>query len=403
MSQLLSQLTIQIITFLLIVRLFNHTQSTIATSFLWLSYALPAIFIGPFASAAIDLLSKKKVLMLTNFIQSIIIFIYSLIFSKSIFLLFGAVLFYSIVNQFYLPAELSTLPSVVKSNSLAKANGLFFITQQASLFAGFSIASPLGRFVGFKYSLYICSIFLFLAFLSVCFLSDIKKGIFVFKNIEDSFSEYFTQIINGYNYIKKNKTVLYPLLLLLGTQMCLSIVIVNLPVIAQELIKIKIENAGSHIVLPAGLGAIIAAFSIPKYLDKGIRKIILIKRSIFLLSLCLILIAFLIPELPIKLILWVSIFLIILFGYAFVGIVIPTQTFLQEKTPIKFRGRVFGNYGFLLTIASVFPIILSGTLTELLGIKTLSFIIGSLFLIFLIYISRLPKNAVFEKEILINN
>ena len=42
-SQILSQLTINIMNFLLLIRLFEHTGSTIATSLLWAAYALPAI------------------------------------------------------------------------------------------------------------------------------------------------------------------------------------------------------------------------------------------------------------------------------------------------------------------------------------------------------------------------
>jgi len=63
-------------------------------------------------------------------------------------------------------------------------------------------------------------------------------------------------------------------------------------------------------------------------------------------------------------------------GFAFVGILIPTQTFLQEKTPDDYRGRVFGNFWFLVTIATIFPVIFSGTLTEIFGIKILLFVLA---------------------------
>ena len=63
-SQILSQLTINIMNFLLLIRLFEATGSSVATSFLWVAYALPAIFIGPFASASIDMLERRKVCLL---------------------------------------------------------------------------------------------------------------------------------------------------------------------------------------------------------------------------------------------------------------------------------------------------------------------------------------------------
>lgn len=101
-SQILSQLTIYVMNFLLLLRLFEKTGSTIATSFLWVAYALPAILIGPFAAAS---------------------------HRTSLFLIYGVALAYSFLNQFYVPAELATLPSVVKKKVLPHANGLFFLTQ----------------------------------------------------------------------------------------------------------------------------------------------------------------------------------------------------------------------------------------------------------------------------------
>ena len=61
-SQILSQLTINIMNFLLLIRLYVDTGSTIATSLLWISYAIPAVAIGPIAAAAVDIFERRKVL-----------------------------------------------------------------------------------------------------------------------------------------------------------------------------------------------------------------------------------------------------------------------------------------------------------------------------------------------------
>src|SRR3990167_7049160 len=87
-SQILSQLTIYIMNFLLITTLFNRTGSAIATSLLWVSYALPAIVVGPFGAAITDMVDRRKVLMITNLLQSLVIFLYALNYTKGIFLLY---------------------------------------------------------------------------------------------------------------------------------------------------------------------------------------------------------------------------------------------------------------------------------------------------------------------------
>src|SRR3990170_5908890 len=133
LSQILSQLIISIMNFLLLIRLFAVTGSPIATSLLWVAYALPAILIGPFAAASVDLVDKRKVLMITNLLQSGTIFGYALIHETKFFLLYGVAFTYSLLNQFYVPAEAASIPSVVPKKHLPFANGLFFGTTEGKI------------------------------------------------------------------------------------------------------------------------------------------------------------------------------------------------------------------------------------------------------------------------------
>ena len=114
-SQILSQLTINILNFLILIKLFQETSSPIATAMLWVSIAIPAIIVGPFASASVDLFDKKKILIITNLLQAITIFVYAIGNLSSIFLLYIIAFTYSLLNQFYVPAELATIPTVVKT------------------------------------------------------------------------------------------------------------------------------------------------------------------------------------------------------------------------------------------------------------------------------------------------
>src|SRR3989304_7311492 len=121
-SQILSQLTVNIMNFLLLAHLYNSTHSTIATSLLWVAYSLPAILVGPIAAASVDLISRRKMLMITNLLQAATVFGYLFINQQSIFILYAVVFTYSTLNQFYGPAELATLPSTVGTGMLARAN-----------------------------------------------------------------------------------------------------------------------------------------------------------------------------------------------------------------------------------------------------------------------------------------
>jgi MFS family permease len=387
-SQILSQLTINIVNFLILIKIYSDTHSSIATSLLWVAYALPAILIGPFAATSVDMLNKKKLLVFTNLLQSVTVFSYILFSNSSVFLLYGIAVVYSFLNQFYVPAEQSTLPSVVQKAAYPLANGLFIITQQGALVVGFGVAGLLLQLLGFEYSILLCSGFLFLAFISVLFLPEMKTKDFIPEDLGDAVLKFFDRIAEGYSYIKDHRYVLTPFLLLLSLQVALVIVMVNVPIFSTEILNINVNQAGALIVVPAGIGAAMGALTFPKALKRGLRKKVVVENSMLIMSLSLLLFSFLIPMMFGLYRVVTAMFVAAALGFGFIGITVPAQTFLQEKTPLGLRGRVFGNYGFLAIVVTIFPVIITGTITELFGPKFLIFTLFVLSLTGLIIIKK---------------
>ncbi len=402
-SQVLSQLTINIMNFLLLIRLYERTGSSIATSFLWVAYALPAIVVGPIAAASVDLFDRKKMLVIANLMQSLTIFVYAFLHESSFFLLYGIVVTYSFFNQFYVPAEAASMPSLVKKKYLPQANGLFFLTQQAAMIIGFGFAGLLNHTIGFHYSLYLCSFFLFLAFISVGFLPTMNTRDKMPKNFEKALLKFFTRMIEGYRFIKENRSILLPFTLMMGLSVALSVIVVSMPVLAEDVFNISANAAGVMIAMPAGIGAAIGTLIVTRLLKKGWRKKRAIETSLKIMTLMLFVLTFILPEISSIFRLVVGLICILLLGLAFVGILIPSQTFLQEKTPGGMRGRVFGNYWFLATIATVFPVIFSGAITEILGIRFLLFILTASTVAALMFSNKYGENVIKGKLIFYKN
>lgn len=379
-SQILSQLTINILNFILLIRLFEETGSAIAISLLWVIFALPAILIGPIASAVVDMVDRRKVLMITNFLQSLTILFFALSHRFSSFLIYQVVFVYSLLNQFYVPAEAATLPSVLPKKNLTQGNSLFFITMQAALILGYGMAGVLKEFWGFESTLYLGAAFLFLAFLSVYYLPSFKTKHQMIFDFEKGIKIFFVRIIDGYNFIKGKPTVYIPFLLLLAFQTAYSMVIVTIPILAQEILKIGLNFAGVYIVIPAASGALLAAVTLPKLISKGWRKKKVIEISLINLFLIIIFFILGIPFLNYWPRVIIGFLAIVVAGLSFIGVLIPSQTFLQEKTPHNLRGRVFGNFWFLTTIASVIPVVFSGTIIELLGVRFLYLLLALMIL-----------------------
>lgn len=370
-SQILSQVTVNMMNFLLLAKIFEATGSTIATSLLWVSYALPTVFFGPVGAAMADFANRRKTLMITNILQSLVILIYVFTNRYSIFLLFAVVTLYSFLNQFYVPAESASLPSVVGKKKLPQANSLFFLTQQLSLVVGFGFAGLIEKLVGFNGALIISSVMLFVAFLSVYFLPNLRPRKKMPENFEDVLKEFFSHIVEGYRFIKERKPILYPLGLLFMIQVGLTIIVSNLPVFADEILKVSISYVGLFIVVPAGIGATLGSIYVNRLIKKGWRKKKIIDIALSLLGVGVLIIALGIPFIPGFIRFISGPILVLIVGFGFVGVNIPTLTYLQEVTPEWLRGRVFGNLYFLITIATIFPVIFSGVVSEFFGLKTL--------------------------------
>lgn len=367
-SQILSQVTVNMMNFLLLARLFESTGSSIATSLLWVAYALPTIFFGPIGAGIVDLVSRRKMLVITNLLQAIVIFVYIFNHQYSIFLLFAVIVAYSFLNQFYVPAESASLPSLVSKTKLAKANSLFFLTQQLSLVVGFGFAGVIQKFIGFKGSLILCSGLLFVAAFSVYFLPNMNPTKKLPKNFEAILKTFFNHILEGYKFIKEKKTILYPLSLLFAAQVGLAIITANLPTIGKEILDVSMAYVGLLVVVPAGIGATIGSIFVTRMVKNKWRKKKIIDVSMAILGFATLALVFGgVISTPL---------LVVLVGLGFVGINIPTLTFLQEVTPEWLRGRVFGNLWFMITIATIFPIIFSGVISEFFGVKTLLAIMG---------------------------
>jgi MFS family permease len=395
-SQILSQFTINIMNFLLLTYLYTATGSSIATSFLWIAFSLPAIIIGPFGAASVDLVDRRKMLMVTNLLQALTILLFVFIYGESVFIIYVVVFIYSALNQFYVPAESATLPATVSKNHLQKANSLFFITMQGAVIFGFGIAGLLQRTIGLNGALILSTVFLFVAFVSVSFLPPNKPRKIISGEFEKDLKTFFATIMEGYEFISKNKTILLPILILLAIQAGLAVIITNMPSMAAEVLNISVNLAGISLVVPAGIGALIGSIYIPRLSKRTWRKKTIVEISLAIVSVALLGVAIGVPILPLAVRLTVTSILIIITGFAFVGVNIPTITFLQENTPEWFRGRVFGNLWFMVTIANMIPVLFSGAITELFGVRTLLVIMAIAALLMLFY--SLKKGQVIIRE-----
>ena len=376
-SQVLSQLSINIMNFIVLINIYETTNSTIAASIVWVAYGIPAIILGPVAAAAVDMMDRRKILMLANIIQAIEILIYALLVNNLIFISYGIVAAYSLMDQLYVPAEAATLPTLVKKNKLAEANGLFFISAQSSAILGFGFAGLISEAIGTQTTVFLGSLMLLFAFFSTSMLPPAKAKIKITgKSLEDHFYSFLGRMKEGYVFIRHNNRILYPFLFMMWLQVSLSILVVNLPAIGEKIIQVRPAQAGPLVVGPAGVGALIGTVLLPKILKSVKRKIMVVETALIAMAATFIFVSVAVPffEFWIARLLLVLAFLII--GFSYVSALIPSVTFMQEQTPSKLMGRLFGNFWFLANTATLIPVIFSATITDLLGVNLMLLLMG---------------------------
>ena len=376
-SQILSQLSINIMNFIVLVHIFESTNSTIAASFVWVAYGVPAIIIGPIAAAAVDLFDKRKILMIANLVQAVEIFIYAILLRKFIYLSYGIVAAYSLMDQLYVPAESASLPSLVNKKNLAQANGLFFISAQSAALLGFEMAGLISEVIGFQITMLLGSVMLLTAFASTYFLPRLKSAsLKKSKSVEEKFYEFLGRMKEGFVFIRHNNTILFPFLFLMWLQISLAMLVVNLPEIGVNILKTKPSLAGPLVVGPAGIGALIGTLLIPRILKRGIRKVKIVEISLVVMAFSFLMVVFTAPVFEF----WIG-RLILITCFAFIGAtyvcaLIPSMTYMQTQTPNKLMGRLFGNFWFITNTATLIPVMFSATITELLGVNLMILLLG---------------------------
>lgn len=388
-SQAASQFTIHMINFALMVRIFNLTGSSTAISFLILAYGAPCLLFSMIAGAYVDRISRKKILVATNIIQAFIILIY-LFLKHEIWIIYLLVFIYSFVNQFFLPAEAASIPNLVKKDYLMFANSLFMFTLYGSFILGYALSGPLLYFFGDSSPFFVGFILLLLAALSVSFLhKDVIKRKKTRGLLNESLTEIWKEVKEGWEFITRNKTVSFSVVRLTLCQTLVGITIVLVPAFAEKVLNIGIKNASFAIIAPAGIGMTIGAALISKFRRIDRKKlinlgtcaagltIILIATSHYIgrfIKLSLLGTNYFIFNI-INLLFAVSL-LIVFLGMEGSAIVIPAQTLLHEKLPSKIRGRVFGLLGMLTGSVAFSPVIIAGALADIISVVWVMVFLG---------------------------
>lgn len=416
-AQLFSQSAVHMLNFVLAVTIYNITQSNQAVSFLVFSYGLAALLFGALAGVIVDHTGKKRVLLYSTIFRFLLI-ILLITLTHNILTTIALAFLFNSMTQFFFPAEGSSIPLLVDKSNLLTANSLFTLTFYVSQILGYLFGGILLLDFGLNNTLVIIALLFFCAFLFIKSIDFPRENIqkITLSNIIKKVN---SELINGFKYIDSNNNVKEPLAYLSISGIIIGMFLVLLPGYGVEVLGLQAEKTSLYLITPLAIGIITGAITINKFTGKYSRDklvnigIMLAGMGLLFLSLTkrvpingikqytgkLTPIQTYLPELVNKVlgvdILLFAIIFMFIIGFANSFISIVNNTNLQEKTQKGMRGRIYGVLQtFVIAFASI-PVLLTGYLSDNIGITTMIAITG-MFLILLHVIIRLKfKKPIF--------
>ncbi len=418
-NQILVQLSSNALNFTLVIWVFQLTSSNTAVSVLLLACYLPAVILGLFTGVLVDLIDRRKIIIIINFFLCLALF--SLIPAKGNFPIILVLAFViNTLGQFYAQAEASAIPLVVKKSQLITANSLFSTTFYSSFILGFGLAGPLINHFGIDSIFAIGGGILVLAFLLSLMLPSVtskhdKEGKRLLKAISKrNYSEIqiigIMEIIKTLRLIKGKLSVLTSIVILAGVQMVVAISAVLVPGFLETSLHIKATDASYILIVPLGIGIITGGWILGRMGQRLIKRLVVSKAIVFAGLLFFLVgispvispaIKYLAKPKPLHFLTQpslsgVSIVGSFLLGLALVSILVPTQTVIQQNTPESIRGKVFSVLGAAMSGLSLIPVFLAGILADIFGVTPI--LIGLGVLIILAGLFGLKPSLFFKEE-----
>ena len=183
----------------------NITNNLKTTGIFFAAVNLPTTIISIFIGTIIEKFNKKNIILICDFLTSILYFILFLYFKNfsSLTFLFLISLIVNIISKFFEIASKVLFSEINTTETLEKYNGLQSFIENTIMIIGPVIGTYLFATFDFNFILLIVSLGYFLSFLQELFIRYEKK-----LNLSKEKSSFFKEFKEGINYIKNNKIIL---------------------------------------------------------------------------------------------------------------------------------------------------------------------------------------------------
>jgi MFS family permease len=399
LAQAISQTAQNAIWYGIVVLVQNRSHSSTLLSLAVLTLIVPSVVFGVLAGVYVDRRDKRVVLIATNLIRGGIAFLYALFGFVDLLplsLLFLINFVFSTVGQFFAPAETAMIPTVVARSRLLQANSLFHLTFTASQLVGLVVLGPLLAKVGGIYALFISMALAIVICGGLVWPLPSSLGEHdphTPSSGEEAIRGVWRDVLDVWHFVVCERVVALAMIQWTIGAILGLVVATLVPGFADRLLHVKAEDA-VFVMAPAGIGMVAGTALLNRWGER-LEKHFLTNVGLFTVATCLgltgglaLLVDWLTGGAPplisvatlgeVSALVPAVMALALVAGFGFVAIMVPAQTFLQERAPVELRGRVFAVQLMLSNFASIIPLLLLGGLADLIGVEKTLLLIGLL-------------------------
>ncbi|GCE48562.1 MFS transporter [Thermosporothrix hazakensis] len=424
LAQLISLTILNATNYGVIVLVNDVTHSVFMAGLAIISFTLPALPFSAVAGVLVDRFDKRTVLWLSNLLRmvTVVVMFVSLLYDRTnVWPLFVLTYITSLIGQFFIPAEGSSIPLLVGERDIMPALSLFNISTTVSQALGFLV---LGRFVVALFppftfhfgtvtlhtepidmlfllvgALYVVCAILILLIPARAFTA--KRQVQQKPKLQET-HVYRSLLMNLWQDMLEGWRIVQADRLLFFAVVQLSVVgIIQLLIgelagpFVREFLNRPPEDM-SLILAPAGIGLVVASILMTPISEK-IGKIRLTVIGFVALAVGFVLLP-LIHWVALRIdhtqgasapwVMIVTIVLVLLLGGALACVNIPTNTIMQERAPESGRARVLSLQFMLYNIGSIPVLLFAGAIAQFLGLNLLIGFFSACMLLFCWWASR---------------
>jgi len=389
LSQVATQIGSNMVLYGLTVVVLEATDLSTAVSGLFLTFLLPSVLFSALAGVYVDRLDRRLVLVASNALRAVVLVaVFAVGHNIGLVLLLNIV--FATVTVFFAPAEAAMIPFLVPREQLVSANGLFTLTLNGAFALGYALLGPLIVTIsGGPEPLLLVVAVLFAVAAVFCLtlprnrpeVSERQGPRAAVAEVGQSLGGTVAQMREGVAYIREHTVIAWTLVYLGIAAGLVGVIGVLGPKFAQQTLGLSPRDL-IVVVLPLGLGIVMGVLILNNY-GRFVARRRAIEAGLIALG---ILLASLTIAGPVSRFLQgvsgdvkvvdlsavtsliaVVVALAFLAGIAYGIVAISSQTQLQEDLDKEVRGRVFGVLNMLVSVASILPIIVFGSLADLFG------------------------------------